>query len=314
MGNWCVFWFIIEWFQLCIYGYPTMSQKPTSHIVHKVLARKKKHISHNTLKTVITPVWNPAFWEQKSVFIRATSTNSQQLTFLAIIRPEGRWETLNTTPPLPAPSSQIFSKSSSFSSPTFCFCVRKASRRFRCCSSNSNSSSFFCNASKFVLAKSRINKERKRWVIHVLLMYSPLNKSFLSPFRQNFCRCSFSEVLSVSSGDIKESRSTVATVLYHWNLRKQRFVCFFLLLHLPFGNNGDQPSSQQTASEGVSVFLPRCRALMAWHHSPGTVVVMAMHFLEKSIVEGTWPLLLCTNWNTKPVYAFIKNCYVISAD
>ncbi|KAG7245389.1 hypothetical protein INR49_010840 [Caranx melampygus] len=76
------------------------------------------------------------------------------LTFLAIIRPEGRWETLKTTPPLPAPSSQIFSKSSSFSSPTFCFCVRKASRRFRCCSSSSSSSSFFCSASKFVLTKS----------------------------------------------------------------------------------------------------------------------------------------------------------------
>lgn len=74
--------------------------------------------------------------------VTAHSTHSL-LTFRAIMSPEGLCCTLVTTPPLPAPSSEILSKSSSFSSPTLAFCVRKASRRFFCCSSSSNSSSFF---------------------------------------------------------------------------------------------------------------------------------------------------------------------------
>lgn len=102
-----------------------------------------------------------------------------QLTFLAIIRPEGRWETLKTTPPLPAPSSQIFSKSSSFSSPTFCFCVRKASKRFRCCSSNSSSSSFFCSASKFVLVKSKERQKTMRNVNYYCIQFR--DKTVRSP-------------------------------------------------------------------------------------------------------------------------------------
>ncbi len=85
--------------------------------------------------------------------------NCWWLTFRAITRPEGLWHTLLTTPPFPAPSSQICWKSSSFSSPRLAFCVRKASRRFFCCSSKSSSSSFFCRASRFALRLKKIKKE-----------------------------------------------------------------------------------------------------------------------------------------------------------
>lgn len=73
------------------------------------------------------------------------------VTFRAMTKPEGLWRTLLTTPPFPAPNSHIGSKSSSFSSPTWAFWVRKASRRLRCCSSRSNSPSFFCKASRLAL-------------------------------------------------------------------------------------------------------------------------------------------------------------------
>lgn len=43
------------------------------------------------------------------------------------------------------------SKSSSLSSPTWAFWVRKASRRFLCCSSKSNSPNFLCKASRLAL-------------------------------------------------------------------------------------------------------------------------------------------------------------------
>uniref|UniRef100_A0A8D2MM11 BZIP domain-containing protein n=1 Tax=Zonotrichia albicollis TaxID=44394 RepID=A0A8D2MM11_ZONAL len=80
--------------------------------------------------------------------------HSQPLvTLRAITSPEGLCCTLVTTPPLPAPSSQILSKSSSFSSPTLAFCVRKASRRFFCCSSSSSSSSFFCKSTRLALER-----------------------------------------------------------------------------------------------------------------------------------------------------------------
>ena len=72
-------------------------------------------------------------------------------TFRAMTKPEGLWRTLLTTPPFPAPNSQMGSKSSSFSSPTWAFWVRKASSRFLCCSSRSSSPSFFCKASRFAL-------------------------------------------------------------------------------------------------------------------------------------------------------------------
>ena len=138
----------------------------TLDTIHVMILRKNVRIYGPMCWLVIQtfqPIWIDACKKQclsdipkktavfHSVFMKVVPLLSPLLTFLAIIRPEGLWETLKTTPPLPAPSSQIFSKSSSFSSPTFCFCVRKASRRLRCCSSNSSSSSFFCSASKFVL-------------------------------------------------------------------------------------------------------------------------------------------------------------------
>lgn len=64
---------------------------------------------------------------------------------------EGLWRTLLTTPPFPAPNSQMGSKSSSFSSPTWAFWVRKASSLFLCCSSRSSSPNFFCKASRLAL-------------------------------------------------------------------------------------------------------------------------------------------------------------------
>ena len=75
------------------------------------------------------------------------------LTFLAMMRPEGLCWTLVTTPPFPAPSSEILSKSSSVSSPTLAVGVRKASSRFFCCSSSSSSSSFFWRSTKFALQR-----------------------------------------------------------------------------------------------------------------------------------------------------------------
>lgn len=75
------------------------------------------------------------------------------LTFLAMMRPEGLCWTLVTTPPFPAPSSEIRSKSSSLSSPTLAFWVRKASSRFFCCSSSSSSASFFWRSTKFALQR-----------------------------------------------------------------------------------------------------------------------------------------------------------------
>lgn len=77
------------------------------------------------------------------------------LTFLAMMRPEGLCWTLVTTPPFPAPSSEILSKSSSLSSPTLAFWVRKASSRFFCCSSSSSSSSFFWRSTRFALQRPR---------------------------------------------------------------------------------------------------------------------------------------------------------------
>lgn len=70
-----------------------------------------------------------------------------------MIIPEGLWHSLLTTPPLPAPSSQIRWKSSSLISPTLAFWVRKASNLFFCCSSRSNSSNIFLSASKLALSK-----------------------------------------------------------------------------------------------------------------------------------------------------------------
>ncbi len=64
---------------------------------------------------------------------------------------EGLWRTFWTTPPLPAPSSHMGSKSSSLSSPTWAFWVRKASSRFLCCSSKSSSPNFLCKASRLAL-------------------------------------------------------------------------------------------------------------------------------------------------------------------
>lgn len=83
------------------------------------------------------------------------------LTFLAMTSLEGLWRTLWTTPPLPAPSSHMGSKSSSLSSPTWAFWVRKASRRFLCCSSKSNSPNFLCKASR--LALKRGGKQDQVW-------------------------------------------------------------------------------------------------------------------------------------------------------
>lgn len=83
-----------------------------------------------------------------------TTKKIQQMfifTFRAITKPEGLWRTLLTTPPFPAPNSHMGSKSSSFSSPTWAFWVRKASSRFLCCSSRSSSPSFFCKASRLAL-------------------------------------------------------------------------------------------------------------------------------------------------------------------
>lgn len=70
-----------------------------------------------------------------------------------MIIPEGLWHSLLTTPPLPAPSSQIRWKSSSLSSPTLAFWVRKASSLFFCCSSRSSSSKIFLSASRLALEK-----------------------------------------------------------------------------------------------------------------------------------------------------------------
>lgn len=86
-------------------------------------------------------------------YIQDIHQSSLLLTFLAMIIPDGLWHSLLTTPPLPAPSSQIRWKSSSFSSPTLAFWVRKASNRFFCCSSRSSSSSIFLSASKLALRK-----------------------------------------------------------------------------------------------------------------------------------------------------------------
>lgn len=68
-----------------------------------------------------------------------------------MIIPEGLWHSLLTTPPLPAPSSQMRWKSSSLISPTLAFWVRKASNLFFCCSSRSNSSNILLSASKLAL-------------------------------------------------------------------------------------------------------------------------------------------------------------------
>lgn len=73
---------------------------------------------------------------------------------------EGLWRTLWTTPPLPAPSSHMGSKSSSLSSPTWAFWVRKASRRFLCCSSKSSSPNFLCKASRLALKTEKQDQVR----------------------------------------------------------------------------------------------------------------------------------------------------------
>ena len=70
-------------------------------------------------------------------------------TFCAMIRLVGLCRTCHTTPPLPAPSSPNFSKSSMTSSPTSFFCLRNSWRRSRCCSSSSSSCSFFWSFSRF---------------------------------------------------------------------------------------------------------------------------------------------------------------------
>lgn len=106
---------------------------------------------------IINQVHFPVFFYCQSVVpINAFSCIKQNgktsiFTFRAMTNPEGLWRTLLTTPPFPAPNSHIGSKSSSFSSPTWAFWVRKASRRLRCCSSRSNSPSFFCKASRLAL-------------------------------------------------------------------------------------------------------------------------------------------------------------------
>uniref|UniRef100_A0A6B0U5F5 Secreted protein n=1 Tax=Ixodes ricinus TaxID=34613 RepID=A0A6B0U5F5_IXORI len=84
------------------------------------------------------------------IWLRMAGLTSRWISFLAMTSPLGRCSTLVTTPPLPAPSSPRFSKSSLLSSPTFCFCERKASRRLRCCSSSSRPSSVFWSASMLV--------------------------------------------------------------------------------------------------------------------------------------------------------------------
>jgi len=71
-------------------------------------------------------------------------------TFLAIVSSVFLCSTCQTTPPLPAPNSLIFSKSSAFSSPTVCFCVKNCSRRTRCSESRSSSFNFLVSASQLV--------------------------------------------------------------------------------------------------------------------------------------------------------------------
>lgn len=95
-------------------------------------------------------LWNVLFAVFHKLFI---------FTFRAMTRPEGLWRTLLTTPPFPAPNSQMGSKSSSFSSPTWAFWVRKASSRFLCCSSRSSSPSFFCKASRLALWGEMVSSE-----------------------------------------------------------------------------------------------------------------------------------------------------------
>jgi len=56
-------------------------------------------------------------------------------TLRAIVTLDGLCNTFHTTPPLPQPSSLIFSKSCAFNSPISFFCVRNWSSATRCCSS-----------------------------------------------------------------------------------------------------------------------------------------------------------------------------------
>lgn len=58
----------------------------------------------------------------RMIWFRMAGLISRWISFLAMMRPEGLCWTLVTTPPLPAPSSEIRSKSSSLSSPTLAFC------------------------------------------------------------------------------------------------------------------------------------------------------------------------------------------------
>lgn len=83
--------------------------------------------------------------------LESLAAEKKIFTFRAMTRPKGLWRTLLTTPPFPAPNSHMRSKSSSFSSPTWAFWVRKASSRFLCCSSRSSSPSFLCKASRLAL-------------------------------------------------------------------------------------------------------------------------------------------------------------------
>lgn len=70
-------------------------------------------------------------------------------TFRAMTRSVGLCKTFITTPPFPAPSSPILSKTSAVNSPTFCFCVKKASNLSLCWSSMSSSFNFCVSDSMF---------------------------------------------------------------------------------------------------------------------------------------------------------------------
>jgi len=71
------------------------------------------------------------------------------------MKPEGLWNTFNTTPPLPEPSSPCLVKSSSFISPIFSLLVKNNSRFLLSVSLIFNSSNFFVRASRLWILKTQ---------------------------------------------------------------------------------------------------------------------------------------------------------------